>query len=282
MNPDWKDYERQIFHLICSEYLGAEVRHDSFIVGKKSKRKRQIDVEIILSNGGKPILGIGECRNIGRKISLTTIDGVIGKMSDVGAKFAIVVTTKGYSASAKTLADNSKIEIKVIPYEFLKDFGYMGTLDLDHDYHMEEVEYDPAYCKKCDTTNLYEVKVVRGFADHEWMICPKCKVRLYETRTDGGHRVIKRFLGKNVPPEEIEKVIVDHLLWTRDSWDRAYSFEAVHFNDVVVKGGRNCEICHKRFNNSSHHSTPYIYKNRKICIECMMSSRNLLIDYGKV
>lgn len=281
MNPDWKDYERQIFHLICGEYLDADVSHDIKIPGKKSKRPRQIDVQILQQKDKNILLGIGECRNIKRKIDLTTVDGVIGKMNDVGASFAIIITTQGYTVSAKELADNSNIEIKVIPYEFLKDFGFIPANELD-DIFMQEVNYPYEYCNDCDVTNLYEVKVIRGFGEYEWIICPKCKTKLFETRTDGNYRVIKRFLEKKVSSEQIKSVIVDHLLWTRDTWDRACSFETQIFEDFKIIAGKNCEICHKLFSKELPHSFPCNYKSRKICIECKMSERTLLIDYGKI
>ncbi len=221
MNPDWKDYERQIFHTLHSEYPNSEVIYDLKIVGRKSKQKRQIDIGIEQLKKGKKILGIAECKYINRKIDVKIVDGLIGKMNDVGALFGIIISAMGHTDSAKNLAEESNIELKIIPYEFLKDFGFISSNWLANiaEVFQQEVEYPIAYCKNCDKTNLYEIKIVRGFADFGLVKCPECKADLFETRTDGDYRVIKRFLGDSISQDTVDKIIVDHLIWTRQSWD---------------------------------------------------------------
>ena len=43
-------------------------------------------------------------------------------MHDVGANFGIIVTTIGYSDSIRRYAKNANIEIKVIPYDYFKNW----------------------------------------------------------------------------------------------------------------------------------------------------------------
>jgi hypothetical protein len=284
MYPDWKDYERQIFHTLSFEYPEAEVIYNLKIKGK-SGSERQIDVGIILKKGGKKILGVAECKYIKRKIDLPKIDGLLGMMKDVAASFGIIIAANGYTDPAKIWADRSKIKIKTIPYEFLKDYGFLpanSLADIAEIFH-QEVEYPATFCKRCNKTNLYEIKIVRGFCETGWVDCPECKLHLFETRLDGDYRVIKRFsLEDNPSQDEINRIIVDHLIWTRESWDRKYSFEAILFNDYPVTKGKNCIVCHKLFDDTMPGSFPQDYKRRKVCLECFMSRRTLLIDYKKI
>lgn len=284
MNPDWKDYERQIFHLLHFEYPNSEVLFDLKIVGKKSLKKRQIDVGIKQKNGEEIILGIAECKYLQRKIDVRVVDALIGKMHDVEASFGIIISAGGYTRSAENFAKQSQIQLKTIPFEFLKDYGFIpanwlaGITEL----FQQEVEYPIAYCKKCNRTNLYEIKIVRGFAEVNMIQCPECKNDLFKNRTDGDYRVIKRFQGTGISQKQIDDVIVSHLIWTKESWDRLYTDDALleHF-DARKTGNSSCVICHKLFDESMPGSSSFVYKGEKICLECSMSRRTLLIDQQK-
>lgn len=178
------------------------------------------------------------------------------------------------------MAECNNVSIKSIPYEYLKDYGFLtsNALATISDAIQQEVEYPACYCGKCDKTNLYEVKVIRGFADLDFIECPECRSLLHEMRLDGDYRVIKRFSGDNVSEYEINLVIVSHLVWTRISWDRMFSIDSILEDGFKILPADNCYICRKVFNNYSLGSMPHTYKRRKICIECLMSSRTLLID----
>jgi hypothetical protein len=280
MLSDWLIYELQIHQLLSYEYPTATVIHNVRIKGSMSLRHRQLDV-ILLKGRSNKNFGFAECKYLkNRNIDVTKIDAMIGKMKDVGAKFGILVTTGNYSQSAKRMADCNGITIKTIPYEFLKDYGFQTANDIGtiSEYIHQEVEYPSCYCEKCKKTNLFEVKIIRGFADFGNVECPECRAVLFETRLDGDYRVIKRFPGDNISEDEINAVIVSHLMWTRLSWDRMFSIESILNNGMIVKPGSNCNICRKYFNNASLGSMKHRYKRRNICIECFMSSRALLID----
>ena len=284
MHPDWKDYERQIFHTLHSEYPDSEVIYNLKIAGKKSLQKRQIDVGIKQKRGNKVILGIAECKYIKRKIDVRIVDALIGKMNDVGASFGIIITSIGHTTAAKNLAIGSQSELKVIPFEFLKDYGFVSANWLANitEGFQQEVEYPIAFCKKCNKSNLYEIKIVRGFADFDMIKCPECKAKLFENRTDGEYRVIKRFEGNSVSQKQIDEIIISHLIWTRQTWDRLFGDDAILFNlNKEVSKNKCCEICHKAFHKAVPGSNALNYKKRKICLECFMSRRTLLIDYGK-
>jgi hypothetical protein len=284
MNPDWRDYERQIHQLLFFEYPGALVIDNAKLKGQKSKALRQVDVLIQQKQGRKIITGIAECKNLTRKIDVQAVDALIGKMKDLDAAFGIIITAKGYSEQAKQYAEKSGIEIKVIPYEFLKDYGFVSSNFLAEiaEVFMQEVEYDAAYCSTCEVTNLYEIKIVRGFSDHGIVSCPKCKTQQFETRLDGNYRVIARYRETVVTQHQINKTIVDHLIWTRTSWDRRYTLEGILFQKKRPRMGKDCAICYKEFSHESFGAYSTVHKDKVICIECFMSKRTLLIDYNKI
>ena len=280
MFPDWLNYELQIHQLLSYEHPTATVVHNVRMRCKMSGRPRQCDI-VLLNRGGSKNLGIAECKYLkSRNIDVTKIDAMIGKMKDVDAKYGILITTGNYSPTAKKMADCNCITIKTIPYEFLRDYGFQSANEIDaiSDYIQQEVEYPSCYCKKCNKTNLYEVKIIRGFADHGHVECPECHSALFETRLDGDYRVIKRFPGDKISENEISRVIVSHLVWTRLSWDRMFSIESILSDGLKMKRGSNCYICRKYFDENLPGSMKYTYKRRIICVECFMSSRTLLID----
>lgn len=280
MLPDWLNYELQIHQLLAYEYPAATVMHNVYVKGTMSLRGRQLDVVISKGKNNKHF-GFAECKYLqSRNIDVTKVDALIGKMKDVGAEFAILVTTGKYSQPAKRMADCNNIVIKTVPYEFLKDYGFQTANDIDliSDYIQQEVEYPSCYCEKCRKTNLYEVKIIRGFADFGHVECPECRTALLETRLDGDYRVIKRFNGENISEDEINEVILLHLLWTRFSWDRMFSIESILSDGLKIKPGSNCYICRKYFDESLAGSMKHRYQRRNVCIECLLSARTLLID----
>lgn len=281
MKFDWRNYERQIHHTLFFEYPGAEVIDNLKIVGESSKSERQIDIGIRIKKGKKHILGIAECKLLKRKISIPAIDELVGKMIDVKASFGIIITTIGCTDSTIEYAAKKNIEIKIIPFEFLKDYGFILSNFLGDitELFQQEVNYPMDYCKKCNKTNLYEIKIVRGFAEYGEVECPECETELFTTRLDGDYRVIKRFSGSSISEGEINRVIVDHLVWTRDSWDRRYSLLNLIKPITQRSNKNNCYLCYKQFDELIPDAWLNEYKNKLICTECMMSHRTLLLDF---
>ncbi len=127
--------------------------------------------------------------------------------------------------------------------------------------------------------NLYEIKVIRGFADFdEDIICPECKTpHLTNVRTDGGYKVIKRFNKKELSEKEYKETIVSHLLATREEWDKKQTFLWDHLKDLPKD--ELCLICSKHLDQGFPGTMSTEHEGHTICFECMMSSRTLLIDY---
>lgn len=277
--PDWKDYEKQIYKSLTDEYINARVKFNEFIIGNYSEKKRQIDISITYKKNRKPFFTIAECKCFKRKIDVGMIDSLIGKMIDVGADSGIFISTKGFTSGAETYAKTRNISFRQMPFDFLKDFGFTNSNYWDEELYQQETEYFHKYCPVCEVTNLFEIKVLRGYAFYEDIICPKCKAPLANLRTDGGHHVIKIFEKENISRAELDSVIVDHLINTREKWDKKYTYNWEFIKDLSPES--LCYLCHKKFSDHFPSSYAVKYKGYKVCNECCMSSRTLLIDNKK-
>lgn len=66
--------------------------------------KRQIDILMTAENGPLKTKTIIECRDYGKNLDVTHIDGLHSKMQDVAVHQAVLVTRKGYSEKARKKA----------------------------------------------------------------------------------------------------------------------------------------------------------------------------------
>ena len=275
--PDWKDYEKQIHKLLITEFPDSIIKFNEILIGK-SDIKRQLDISIRLNDRSKS-LGIVECKYFNKKVSIGVVDALIGKMDDINANFGLIFTNFGFTKGAEKRVLQSKVSVRCVEYDFLKDFNFVESNDLEEVF-MQETMYIDIYCKKCRKLSLYAVKVVRGFGDYdEDIICPECKLPLLNTRTDGGYKVIKRFEKQGLSKQERELCIVNHLENTRKDWDKKFSH--LWFAYRQFPSDKLCCICNKSFGTYMA-NTAVEYKGFRICQECFMSSRTLLLDYDKI
>jgi hypothetical protein len=73
--------------------------------------KRQIDILMTADLGPFKVKTIVECRDYGKILDVTHIDGLHSKMQDVGAHQAAIVTRKGYSGKARKKAKRLGISL---------------------------------------------------------------------------------------------------------------------------------------------------------------------------
>lgn len=99
MAKSGKEYEKIVAE-IHEQFAGyATVTSDEKIVGK-SGETRQIDVSLRSNIVGTPILIIIECKDYGRKVEVGKVDELIGKMTDVGANSAVLMSDSGFTNGA--------------------------------------------------------------------------------------------------------------------------------------------------------------------------------------
>jgi len=278
---DDKDYELQILKVFREKYPKKLVLDNQRHLGRHSKTKRQIDVGIYTSSLKPKLTCVVECKNLSRKVTLEKINSFYAFLDDVGVMNGVIVTTKGFSKGVETYAKSKKIKLMHVTYEYLKDFYYLPPNEVP-DVFQVAVRYSTPYCKDCDIRMLYEIVETYGMASHEHLFCPKCREQLTknEIRSDGNHRIIKIFKGKEIGKQEVEEVLAQHIFATRYEWDaHGYLMDVIN---PVLSNKTHCSICRHEFceHPPTHSKIPY--KRKNICSSCFMSNRQLLIDYGYI
>ncbi len=86
----------------------TKVTHNEVLVDRVGN-KRQFDVVIRGTFGGRPILGIVECRDHSRKKGPDAVEAFAKKCDNLGANLRLMVSKKGFTEQALTLARHEGI-----------------------------------------------------------------------------------------------------------------------------------------------------------------------------
>jgi hypothetical protein len=118
----------------------VEIRSPDYIIGKNSRKRREVDVSLRSKVGSVSILVIIECRD--RKIiqDVTWIEQLASKRKDVGADKAIAVSVAGFSEGARNLARSEQIDLR--SFEELDDavvFDWMEVRTIEYRTRRAEV-----------------------------------------------------------------------------------------------------------------------------------------------
>lgn len=170
--PDWKIYEYLVCDALRHENPDLEIEQNIYVLGHLTNKKRQIDIALKGKLAGYDVFVVVDCKHYSRKLDVNDMESFIMLLEDVCANFGILVTQKGFSKTAKTLAKKSRIKLEIRTLEELESFkivfdwceecspggdhmpgfiqwsGYEG---LDGD--LDEVEAD-GYCDWCYTLHL--------------------------------------------------------------------------------------------------------------------------------
>jgi Restriction endonuclease len=122
-SPAWERYERLIARMfadqISTDYC---VTPNAHLVGRISKRSRQIDVLIELrhdTDNSRRI--IVDAKKRARKIDVKDVEAFRGLMEDVGATHGYLICPNGHTKSAERRAQ-SAVSIRLVPLDRLEDF----------------------------------------------------------------------------------------------------------------------------------------------------------------
>lgn len=139
----WRKFEKVVAGIHKFAEIGARVVQDDFIIGKNSKRKRQIDVSVRFKQGLYEYLLIVECKRHKRRVSISEIEAFRTKMEDVGANRAVMVSESGFQMGAIPIARTYNIELRTLQ-ENVSDwtsvvkreattFPFFAGAEFDHD-----------------------------------------------------------------------------------------------------------------------------------------------------
>jgi hypothetical protein len=107
----WAEFENVVARLQRTFSQGATIKQNEKIVGRRTGRKRQIDISIRTKVGSEEVLIIVECKRLNRKCDVKEVEAFIGLKQDVGAPMAIMVSTKGFSRAAYKRAKDEAISL---------------------------------------------------------------------------------------------------------------------------------------------------------------------------
>jgi len=122
--PDWRQYERQIFERLNSMAGDAEVEFDVELPGRLSGVGRRLDAVVRGQVGpiGRVVLGV-DCKCFSKRVDVKGVETVIGLFEDVGVDIGLLVTTEGFTpAAARRAATARGMRVEIVPYEGLADW----------------------------------------------------------------------------------------------------------------------------------------------------------------
>lgn len=121
---DWEIYEEQIFEKLRKEFPNSNILKNQKIIGKYSKRSRQIDILVKSKIIGKELIVIVDCKKFKKKIDVKAVESFIGFTEDVGAHVGIMITNEGFTNSAYNRVENIHRDIKLDIVEFISLENY--------------------------------------------------------------------------------------------------------------------------------------------------------------
>lgn len=109
---------------MCSSIKDSKVEHNAKILGRLTRKKRQIDVLIKGKHGFLDVLVEVEAKDYKRPVSITQVEGFISKIKDTGANLGVMVCSKGFTAGARARAEADNIQLFEVFSDELKNTPY--------------------------------------------------------------------------------------------------------------------------------------------------------------
>jgi hypothetical protein len=109
MQKKWRQYEEKTFKIVKQLNPRASVYHNVKIMGKLSKTKRQVDVQLVDTNSYEFVAF--ECKDYKKPVDIPVIEEFATKLKDLGTKKGAVVSNSGFSKTAVTLAEALNIDL---------------------------------------------------------------------------------------------------------------------------------------------------------------------------
>ncbi|PIR48370.1 hypothetical protein COU80_05365 [Candidatus Peregrinibacteria bacterium CG10_big_fil_rev_8_21_14_0_10_55_24] len=102
--------ERVVAHF-CSNIKGAKVTHDAKVIGRDSGIERQVDVLIEGRYGFCSIKIQIEAKDYNRPVSVDRVEAFVTMVKDTGVNLGAMVSTSGFSSTAKSIAAANNIQL---------------------------------------------------------------------------------------------------------------------------------------------------------------------------
>jgi hypothetical protein len=123
---NWKDYEKEVHSYFSKMYPNSTITYDAKIIGRYSKKERQVDVLIEDDIAGFPLRVVVDAKYFSENIDVKCVESFISMLEDVNANQGLLVTQKGYSQAAINRAyyGPQELELDVLNFnDLLKHQG---------------------------------------------------------------------------------------------------------------------------------------------------------------
>ena len=108
----WKRFEQKAFEIQKSvSPANADIKFGDLILGVDSKTNRQIDISIRTNVGSYSILIVVECKDYKTPVDVTAVEAFISVLRDVRANKGVMISAKGFSEAAVTLAAHHDVDL---------------------------------------------------------------------------------------------------------------------------------------------------------------------------
>jgi hypothetical protein len=129
-DSEWREFEQLIARIEKDAGpLGMTVKSPDRIRCKTTGRLREVDASIRSRVGTSEMLITIECRRRSKVQDVTWIEQLSAKKTAIGADRTIAVSTSGFSAEAKKIADLSSISLRKLSEISVEDINSLIRLD---------------------------------------------------------------------------------------------------------------------------------------------------------
>lgn len=116
-NPKWKKFEKVVAGIHKLKAEGARVKYDDHIMGRRTGRKRQIDVSLRFDHGYYQYLVVIECKDLKSKVRIDAVESLCTKLEDIGAHKGVMVSTRGFQKGAIGAAKAHNVDLFTLTEE---------------------------------------------------------------------------------------------------------------------------------------------------------------------
>jgi hypothetical protein len=107
----WKKFEKLVSKIQQDLAPNAKVIYNEKVLGKITKKERQIDISVRQNIGQYNVFIAIDCKDHKDPLDVTDVEEFMGLIQDVGANKGAIVSASGFSKTAKTRAFDAGIDL---------------------------------------------------------------------------------------------------------------------------------------------------------------------------
>ncbi|MFI0425056.1 restriction endonuclease [Spongiactinospora sp. 9N601] len=133
--PGWFIYEQSVASLLAHMDAHAIVEHHVSVIGRLSRRPRQVDIRVTGTIAGCKVVIAGECKHLSNVVGIDVVEGYLAKLEDVGADLGFLASSSGFTDPARRRAESSCCpRLLLRQFSFPEDATLTTLVDLERRY----------------------------------------------------------------------------------------------------------------------------------------------------